>query len=235
MSPVFGGLSPVRPGTENLNDDNGLRVFCQFVPGVPGVLRSLPEGNPPGEVPKLAGCVALLAPCWAMHKRNTVACFSICSWPSGGLPRASQARPLGGRGIGAGYGRGVKNFRTAQPETERLNRNLWEAKTAPRGFKEHSEQKASIRCSAARCCVHFNALAWNELSPVFRGDYPKEPRPTRCPCWPVAWPCWFPAGQCTKTFLRPARAPVPGRLVACLGLRRAYRLVDSGRVGKGRG
>jgi len=60
VSPVKLGLSPVLPGTEKRNGDNNLEAIRAFVPGVPGVLVSPPEGNPADQVPELAGCVALL-------------------------------------------------------------------------------------------------------------------------------------------------------------------------------
>lgn len=45
VSPVFGGLSPVLPGTEKPNENNRLRRFFGFVPGVPGVLGQYPKEN----------------------------------------------------------------------------------------------------------------------------------------------------------------------------------------------
>lgn len=43
--PVDLRLFPVPPGTEKPNDDNGLRAFSGFVPGVPGKSGRHPEGN----------------------------------------------------------------------------------------------------------------------------------------------------------------------------------------------
>ena len=56
VSPVFGGLSPVRPGTENTRQGMDLAPIRAFVPGVPGVLRSRPEGTQPDSPPQPAAC-----------------------------------------------------------------------------------------------------------------------------------------------------------------------------------
>lgn len=58
VSPVFGGLSPVRPGTEKANQDKDLGQFRPVVPGVPGVLRSHPEAKRQKVLPGV-GCLGV--------------------------------------------------------------------------------------------------------------------------------------------------------------------------------
>lgn len=131
VSPVFGGLSPVRPGTENTRQGMDLAQIQAFVPGVPGVLRSYPEGSQPDSTPQPAACGLRWG--WGACALRPTPCGRLLLavwWVSWGFAGSRL-----GAGIGAGYRtRGRVKVWTRAPETDRLAGDLWQAKTTPRGF-----------------------------------------------------------------------------------------------------